>query len=96
MARIDFIEVEIAYAEPSKQYSAQLRVPVGTTVRGVIERARLGEHFPAIDLATNQVGIFGELRDLDALVRAGDRVEIYRPVQCDPKVARRLRGRRIK
>jgi uncharacterized protein len=94
MARVDFIEVEIAYAELTSQYTAQLRVPVGTSLRGVIERARLGERFPALDLAQVRVGVFGELRDLDSLVHDGERVEVYRPLKIDPKAARRMRGAR--
>jgi hypothetical protein len=32
--------------------------------------------------------------DLETLVRAGDRVEIYRPLVVDPKEARRRRDKR--
>lgn len=34
------------------------------------------------------VGIFGKVRSLDWELNAGDRVEIYRPLRVDPKVAR--------
>ena len=41
--------------------------------------------FPHIDLATQKVGIFGKIAKLDTALRLGDRVEIYRPITCDPQ-----------
>jgi putative ubiquitin-RnfH superfamily antitoxin RatB of RatAB toxin-antitoxin module len=38
------------------------------------------------------VGIFGKLCDLNQLLKAGDRVEIYRALHNDPKEARRQRA----
>jgi len=66
-----------------------IEVPKGATIRAAIERSRLIETFPEIDLAVNRVGIYGELRALDETVQDGDRVEIYRPLLIDPKEARR-------
>jgi hypothetical protein len=40
-----------------------------------------------------KVGVWGQLRTLDHVLRDRDRVEIYRPLQIDPKDARRLRHR---
>jgi len=93
MARVASLDVEIAYLGVEKQFNARLRVPYGTSLRGVIERSRLCENFPEIDLTINRVGVFGKLRELNALVCNGDRVEVYRPLRIDPKVARRQRGR---
>ena len=36
-------------------------------------------------------GIWGRKARLQQLLRDGDRVELYRPLQVDPKVARRER-----
>ena len=38
------------------------------------------------------VGVFGKKVNLDTLLADGDRVEIYQPLQIDPKEARRLRA----
>ena len=81
--------VELIYARPDTQESIKVSVPRGATVRAVIERSRVMETFPEIDLAVNKVGIYGELRSLDHTVQAGDRIEIYRPLLIDPKEARR-------
>ena len=39
-------------------------------------------------------GLWGGAVPRDALLRDGDRVEVYRPLAVDPKEARRLRYRR--
>jgi putative ubiquitin-RnfH superfamily antitoxin RatB of RatAB toxin-antitoxin module len=49
----------------------------------------------AIEQALKQqlrVGVFGKLRELDDAVFAGDRIEIYRPLQVDPMESRRARA----
>ena len=89
MADADAIEVELAFDERCET----LRVPAGTTVRSVIERSRLLERHPEIDLAHNRVGIYARFVSLEALVKDGDRVEVYRPLPADPKELRRQRTR---
>ena len=54
---------------------------------GLLERHRLDE-------ATLRAGIWGREQPLHTPLRAGDRVEIYRTLQVDPKEARRLRYRK--
>ncbi len=67
-----------------------LEVPGGSTVADVLRAAGLApdEH------ATRSVGIWGRITALDAPVRDGDRIELYRPLTVDPKEARRLRYKR--
>ena len=85
------LRIEIAWAALHTQHVIGLRVPAGTTVEQAIRRSGLTERFPEIDLEKHGVGIFGELAGLDDPLRDGDRVEIYRPLLADPKVARRAR-----
>jgi uncharacterized protein len=83
------IEVEVAYARPERQLILKLEVPLGTTA---VEAARLSgieEQFPEIDLASQRLGVFGKLCKHDRLLNPGDRVEIYRPLEVDPRAARR-------
>jgi hypothetical protein len=89
MAGADSLEVELAFDDRSET----LRVPAGTTVRSVIERSRLLERHPEIDLTQNRVGIYARFVSLEALVKDGDRVEVYRPLPADPKELRRQRTR---
>jgi putative ubiquitin-RnfH superfamily antitoxin RatB of RatAB toxin-antitoxin module len=48
--------------------------------------------FPAIDLETQKVGVFGRLVKLDATLKPGGRAEIYRAITCDPQTVPRRDG----
>lgn len=87
------IKVEVAYALPEQQVLVALEVKEGTTARQAIERSGLLPRFPEIALARGWVGVFGRRVELDAPLRDGDRVEIYRPLIADPKQARRERAK---
>lgn len=91
---VERIAVEVAWAGPGQQWVVALEVPVGTSLRGALERARIDERLAAAELAAASYGIFGVLRDLDTPLAAGDRVEIYRPLADDPKLIRRRRSAR--
>lgn len=91
------LEVEVAFALPERQRIIPLAVPEGTTARQAVAMAGLEEAFPELPPTTFReadLGIFGRrLRDPDAVrLRAGDRVEVYRPLQLDPKAARSARA----
>lgn len=91
--------VEVAYARPDKQVIFEVHVLPGATAQQAIEQSGVLEKFPEIDLSKNKIGIFGKLGKLDAVLKAADRVEIYRPLIADPKEVRRLReaeGKRMK
>lgn len=95
------LEVEVAFALPERQRLIPLAVPEGTTARQAVAMAGLEAAFPELSPATfheADLGIFGKrLRDPDAVrLRAGDRVEVYRPLQLDPKAARSARAAREK
>lgn len=86
------MQIGVAYAEPGNQIWLTLEVPEETTVREAIERSGILRQFPHIDLATQKVGIFGKLVKLETPLRAGDRVEIYRAIVCDPQTVPRKDG----
>lgn len=88
------LHVEIAYALSEKQVLIALDVEEGATIRQAIERSGILERIPGIDLAKERVGVFGKTARLDAALRDGDRVEIYRPLVSDPGEARRRRVKR--
>jgi uncharacterized protein len=83
------MKIGIAYALPQLQVWLTLDLPEGTTVGDAIARSGIAAQFPDIDLTQQKVGIFGKLAALDAVLEDGDRVEIYRPVTCDPKTVRK-------
>jgi putative ubiquitin-RnfH superfamily antitoxin RatB of RatAB toxin-antitoxin module len=49
------------------------------------------EKFPEIDNLRIPLGIWGRKVGLSHVLRNQDRVEVYRPLRVDPKVARRER-----
>lgn len=92
MENADEIAIEVCYATPGEQVVLALQVPHGTTLREAVEQSGILPRFPEIDLASNKVGIFGKLNKPDYVLRAGDRVEIYRPLIADPKEIRKQRA----
>jgi hypothetical protein len=83
------MKVRIAYASPTRQAWLSVEVPDGATVKDAIERSGIVQQFPEIDLEQQKVGIFSKLTKLDATLADGDRIEIYRPLTCDPKTVKR-------
>jgi len=83
------MQVGVTYTEPSQQFWLNLDVPEGSTVRDAIERSGVLRQFPQIDLDGQKVGIYSKVVKLDTPLRAGDRVEIYRAITCDPQTVPR-------
>ena len=88
----EHIRVEVAYALPDEQWILPLELPTDSTVKQAIDHSGILTRFPDIDLSQNAVGVFGRLVSLTRVLQEGDRVEIYRPLSTDPKLARRRRA----
>jgi putative ubiquitin-RnfH superfamily antitoxin RatB of RatAB toxin-antitoxin module len=87
------IEVEVAYAEPARQFLRRITLPNGATVADAIAASGLAAEF-AIDVSGLPAGIWSKPVSRDARLANGDRVELYRPLATDPKEARRRRATR--
>ena len=86
------LSIEVCYALPEGNSAiCALSLGEGVTVREAIEASGLLARFPEIDLNVQKVGVFGKIRSLDEVLADRDRVEIYRPLKVDPKVARQRR-----
>lgn len=85
------IAVQVCYALPERQEIVSLRLGEGCSVQEAVSASGVLEKFPDIDLSRNKVGVYGKLVKLDAPLRDGDRVEIYRSLIADPKEMRRRR-----
>ncbi len=85
----DGVQIEVAFARADRQTIVRLSVPVGTTIRQAVQRSKIGTQFTEIDAADCAVGVFGRRVPDHYIVQSGDRVEIYRPLQMDPREARR-------
>lgn len=90
----DQIEIEVVYGLANKQKLVSLSIAQGTTVREGALLSGLDNEFPGLDIAESKLGIFGKaVRSPDTeLLKAGDRIEIYRPLLIDPKAARANRA----
>lgn len=92
MENVDTINIEVAFALPHEQVIVPVEVPTQTTIEQAIHLSGVLNRYPQIDLAKSKVGVFGKLSKLDAVLRPGDRVEIYRALIADPKEVRRQRA----
>lgn len=78
------MQIGVAYSEPVEQAWLRIEVPDDATVQQAIEQSGILDKFPEIDLGNCVVGIFGKAAELDAVLKPGDRVEIYRAITADP------------
>jgi len=88
----DGIPISVAYAAPERQTLIELHVPAGTTVAVAIGLAGIHAAHPGIP-ADAALGIHGRLVRAGDIVKAGDRIELYRPLPADPKDTRRALAR---
>ncbi len=86
------MQVSVTYNEPPQQVWLRIEVPEECTVAQAIEQSGILASFPHVDLESQKVGIFGKVAPLDARLRPGDRVEIYRVIVCDPATVPRRSG----
>lgn len=84
------IRVEVAFADPQRQILRAVEVAADATVADAIDASAIVRELPGFVAAG--YGIFGRAAGLQTRLRDGDRVEIYRPLQIDPKQARRKRA----
>ena len=87
------IDVEVAYAEPSRQFLRRITLSAGATIADSIAASGLETEF-GIDASALAAGIWSKPKPRDTPLSNGDRVELYRPLLADPKDARRKRATR--
>ena len=89
------LRIEVVYALPGRLDAVSLRLPEGSTAGRALEASGLIERYPELGLLREQLGIHGRRVAAGRKLADGDRVEVYRPLEVDPKDARRARaGRR--
>lgn len=85
------IRVEVAWAEPRRQFLRTIELPAGATLADAITASGV-ETECAIDARELDTGIWSRPAPRDTRLRDGDRIELYRPLRIDPKEARRRRA----
>ncbi len=81
------INIEVCYLFQEKPILLQKSISMGTSIEKVL--VELGFEIPIL---IGRIGVFGQRKPLDTVLKAGDRIEIYEPLLMDPKEARRLRA----
>jgi uncharacterized protein len=94
MAPAETLPVEVVYCpQPGVCEVVSLRLPEGATLADALAASGLlARHGLPPDVV--KAGIWGRLREPATVLRAQDRVEIYRALLVDPKEARRQRYKR--
>jgi hypothetical protein len=88
------LRVEIVFALPQSCIVKHLSVPQDAVIADALTMAAQDRDFLGIDLRNSPVGVFGKVVQRDQPLRDGDRIEIYRPLAEEPKLARRKRASR--
>lgn len=82
----------VVFAMPDRQWSWSVTLDDAGTAGQALDQARAAAGSLEVPWDA-PIGIFGALSDRSAVLRDGDRVEIYRPLRADPKESRRARAK---
>ncbi|MBV6303587.1 RnfH family protein [Candidimonas humi] len=87
------IAVEVVYAEPDRTWRVTLDLPAGATAAQALDASGYFSRFPGQEPGKHPaIGIYGRACAPDHVLRDGDRLEIYRPLDFDPLESRRRRA----
>jgi len=94
MARAELTVEVVCAAAPHDVRQLGLRLPAGSTVADAVRASGLLDGLSAAQADALKPGIWSRPVAPDTPLRDGDRVELTRSLQVDPKEARRQRIRR--
>jgi uncharacterized protein len=77
---------------PAGILGCDLQLPDNATIDAAVTAARAQLGDAAVDWEHAATGIFGKLRARNFVWSDGDRLELYRPLQLDPRIKRRQRA----
>jgi len=86
------LDLSVVYAPNERTVDeVKLSLPAPCTVLRALQQSGLLLRYPEIDDHHVLIGVWGRRVKLDHCLRDQDRVEIYRSLRVDPKIARRER-----
>jgi putative ubiquitin-RnfH superfamily antitoxin RatB of RatAB toxin-antitoxin module len=88
----DRMVVQVCYALPNGTERIDVGIDQGQTLAQAIHASGMLALHPEINLQVMKIGVYGKIRALSDAARAGDRIEIYRPLIADPMESRRRRA----
>ena len=80
--------VHVVYALAHNQDQVTLPLESGVSVRQFVERSGLLAKYPEILELPLVLGVFGKQIERNYVVKVGDRIEICRPLERDPREMR--------
>lgn len=90
--RLYMVKVELVYVAKDKTIIHQtLQLNAGATVEVALKESGIYSSHP--ETTSMPVGIFAKRAPLDTVLKDGDRIEIYRSLEFDPKENRRQRAK---
>ena len=96
MVPAERLRVEVVYCpQPGQVDQVRLQLEQGATLADALQASGLLQRH-GLPLDGLRTGIWCKPRELSAVLRDQDRVEVYRLLTVDPKEARRLRYKRHK
>ncbi len=75
------MKISVAHARGAKGNWYQLDLPEPITAGEALYASPVFQHYPDLDPEVHRIGIFGKTCTADTVLKEGDRVEIYLPVQ---------------
>lgn len=88
----DHVKVQIIHLGKEHVFRQTLQLPSGSTVMQAVEASGVEKDLESGAVDPAQLGIFSRRVQPDTVVADGDRIEIYRTLEADPKTARRRRA----
>lgn len=86
------MKISVLYSPaPRDVHEWTLELPEGSKVAQALEGCELFGRFPDLELENPVLGVWGKRVAPGKVLHEGDRVEVYRNLRVDPKVARRER-----
>ncbi|MES2363019.1 MAG: RnfH family protein [Pseudomonadota bacterium] len=86
------MKVSLIYSPAPRQVCEWvLELASGSTVAQALEQSPVFREFPDLQSRPLTPGIWGKRTSLNHILQENDRVEIYRGLRVDPKIARRER-----
>ena len=86
------IKVSLVYSvAPRRVREWALELPSGASLAQALAQSGVFSEFPQLQTGRLMIGVWGKKRSLSYVLSDLDRIEIYRSLRVDPKVARRER-----
>lgn len=83
------LAITVAFATPTRQILCRVSLAEGSTVADALAHPAVTLSFKGIAIHALPIGIHGRRVQPEQCLTDQDRVELYRPLQCDPKTRRR-------